>query len=101
MVRLIGLLLSALYVLPALSIHASEAGVVDWYKPLIGDALTANPSVSPVFHRIEEVDGTTRSLVLTATASNVIAALHPENGTIGAQVTSGFYCIMYERERQA
>lgn len=84
MLRLIGLFLSAFYVLPALAVHDSEAGVVDWYKPLIGDALTGNPSLSPVFHRIGDHSGTTRSLVLTATTSNVLAALHPENGAIGA-----------------
>lgn len=66
-----------------LAIKSSEAGVVDWHKAFIGDVLTGNPGLSPVFHRIEE-NGKTRSLVLTATASNVLAALHPENGTIGA-----------------
>ena len=81
--------LASLCVLPALAIHASEAGVVDWYKPLIGDALTGNPNISPVFHRIAAQDGQTRSLILTATASNVLAALHPENGTIGALLCGG------------
>ena len=70
--------------LPALAIHASEAGVVDWYKPLIGDTLTGNPHLSPVFHRVGEPDEPTKSYVLSATTSNVLAALHPENGTIGA-----------------
>ena len=66
------------------AIHSSEAGVVDWYKPLIGDALTGNPSLSPVFHRVGEANEPTKSYVLTATTANVLAALHPENGTIGA-----------------
>ncbi|KIP12195.1 hypothetical protein PHLGIDRAFT_62449 [Phlebiopsis gigantea 11061_1 CR5-6] len=82
MLWLAELLLGALLFHPASAIHASEAGVVDWYKPLVGDALTGKPNLSPVFHRIEDPQGSTRSLVLAATASNVLAALHPENGTI-------------------
>lgn len=72
------------------AIHASEAGVVDWYKPLVGDTLTGNPQLLPVFHRIGDGDGnvSTRSLVLTATKSNVLAALFPENGTIGTLASS-------------
>lgn len=66
-----------------LAIKSSEAGIVDWHKPFIGDVLTGNPELLPVFHRIED-NGQTRSLVLSATTSNVLAALHPENGTIGA-----------------
>lgn len=72
----------------ALAIKSSEAGIVDWHKPFIGDVLTGNPGLTPVFHRIEEENGNTRSLVLAATASNVLAALHPENGTIGARRTT-------------
>jgi ER membrane protein complex subunit 1 len=87
--RVLGIWLASLAVLPALAIHASEAGVVDWYKPFIGDALTGNPDISPVFHRFSELDGRTRSLVLTATTSNVLAALHPENGTIGTSSRRG------------
>ena len=90
MLWLVELLLAAIFVHPALAIHASEAGVVDWYKPLVGDALTGKSSLSPVFHRIEDSQGSTRSLVLTATASNVLAALHPENGTIGAHVNLAY-----------
>ncbi|EKM58157.1 uncharacterized protein PHACADRAFT_116839 [Phanerochaete carnosa HHB-10118-sp] len=82
MLRLLSLWLMSLAILPAFAIHASEAGVVDWYKPLIGDALTGNPNLSPVFHRITEDNGKTRSLVLTATSSNVLSGLHPENGSI-------------------
>ncbi|KAI0686950.1 hypothetical protein BC835DRAFT_1408443 [Cytidiella melzeri] len=64
-----------------LAIKSSEVGVVDWHRSNIGYTLTGNPSLLPVFHRVEE-DGNTKSLVLAATASNVLAALHPENGTI-------------------
>ena len=79
-----------LFGVPISAIHASEAGVLDWYKPLIGDTLTGNTGLSPVFHRIGEVNESTKSYVLTATSSNVLAALHPENGTIGA-----FSCRLY------
>ena len=86
MLRLLGMWLAGLTALPALvlAIHASEAGVVDWYKPLVGNALTGNAHAAPVFHRTSLENGNTKSLVLTATSSNVLAALHPENGSIGA-----------------
>ena len=84
MLRLLAACVLGICGLPALAIHASEAGVVDWYKPLIGDTLTGNTHLSPIFHRVGEPDEPTKSFVLTATTSNVLAALHPENGTIGA-----------------
>ncbi|GJE85471.1 PQQ and DUF1620 domain-containing protein [Phanerochaete sordida] len=82
MLRLLALWLASIAALPAFAIHASEAGVVDWYKPLIGDALTGNPNLSPVFHRTTQDNGNTKSLVLTATSSNVLSGLHPDNGSI-------------------
>ena len=80
-------------ILPSLSlaIKSSEVGVVDWHTPNIGTTLTGNPALLPTFHRIEE-DGSTKSLVITATASNVLAALHPENGTLG---TSHIIDVVY------
>jgi hypothetical protein len=71
-------------ILPSLvfAIKSSEVGVVDWHKTHIGDTLTGNPALLPTFHRTAH-DGTTQSLVLSGTASNVLAALYPENGTIG------------------
>ncbi len=77
------LLCFSFHFLSGAALHASEAGVVDWHKPLIGDAITGNPTLSPVFHRLGEADESTKSYILTATTSNVLAALHPENGTIG------------------
>ena len=73
-----------LFCFPSLAIHASEAGVLDWYKPFIVDTLTGNAALAPVFHRVGEVNESTKSYVVAATSSNVLAALHPENGTIGA-----------------
>ena len=84
---MLGLLVAwlvGIFALPTLAIHASEAGVVDWHKPLIGDTLTGNPSLSPIFHRVGEQNESTQSYILTASSSNVFAALHPGNGTIGA-----------------
>ncbi|THH31554.1 hypothetical protein EUX98_g2645 [Antrodiella citrinella] len=78
---IIGLWLAA-FVSPLLAIHASEAGAIDWHKALIGLPLTALHT-GPSFHRTEDWQfGATQSVVLTATASNVLAALHPENGTV-------------------
>ncbi|KAJ3553144.1 hypothetical protein NM688_g3770 [Phlebia brevispora] len=75
-------LISLLFALPASAIHAEEAGVVDWHKSLIGDTLTDDPSLAPVFHRVGEANESTKSYILTATASNVLAALHPDNGSV-------------------
>ncbi|KZT08987.1 DUF1620-domain-containing protein [Laetiporus sulphureus 93-53] len=67
---------------PSWALHASEAGVVDWHKPLIGIPLTSAPSAAPSFFRLEKSDRTTHSLIITATASNVLAALDPLDGSI-------------------
>jgi hypothetical protein len=55
--------------------HESDVGVIDWYKSsAFGAAETA-----PRFHS----SGNDLSLVLSATTNNVLAALHPGNGTVG------------------
>ncbi|TCD70607.1 hypothetical protein EIP91_002637 [Steccherinum ochraceum] len=67
----------------AFAIHASEAGVIDWHNPLIGPPLTGSHHTAPSFHRTEDsFTGYTKSVVLTATESNVLAALHPGNGSV-------------------
>ena len=74
----------AAFVSPILALHASEAGAIDWHKPLVGPPLTATHHTVPTFHRTEDArSGSTTSVVLTATTSNVLAALHPENGSVG------------------
>ena len=78
--RLLSLLLSAVC---AYALHASEAGVVDWHKPLAGIPLLQSPATAPTFHRREYENGATRSIILTATQSNVLAALNPANGSLG------------------
>ncbi|KAH9942115.1 hypothetical protein B0H21DRAFT_526939 [Amylocystis lapponica] len=61
------------------ALHASEAGVVDWHKHLIGVPLTSALSTAPTFH-----SPTPRgeSVILAATANNVLAALSPANGSV-------------------
>lgn len=74
----------AALVSPTLAIHASEAGVIDWHKSLIGPPLTASHRTAPSFYRTEDArSGSTSSVILSATASNVLAALRPDNGSVG------------------
>lgn len=65
-------------------LHESDVGAVDWHKRLIGVPLItgSSSSTTPAFHN---VNGTT--LVLTATVNNVLAALHPDNGSVGTPNT--------------
>jgi len=72
-------LLSLVYVIPSASgLHESDVGVVDWHKRLVGVPLIGSSSTAPTFYH---ADGT--SLVITATGNNVLAALHPDNGSVG------------------
>ena len=91
-------LLALLSILPtALALHQSEVGVIDWHKPLIGVPLTHSLSTAPVFHRVSTGAGRTKSVVVSATASGVLAALDPVDGSLG--VFSLFYlwvrCLFY------
>lgn len=73
----------SIFVSSTYSLHASDAGVIDWHKPLIGIPLVHATSTAPTFHRTGREDGPTQSLILSATESNVLGALYPENGTLG------------------
>ncbi|TBU24929.1 hypothetical protein BD311DRAFT_780673 [Dichomitus squalens] len=64
------------------ALHSYEVGVTDWHKPLAGVPLVQSHSTAPVFHRRRYEDGQTSSVVLTATQSNVLAAIHSANGSI-------------------
>lgn len=80
-------LVVALGLLPlSLALHASEAGVVDWHKPLVGVPITHSQSLSPTFHRFSTGSSrkSTQSVILTTTSSNVLAALDPVKGDVGA-----------------
>lgn len=70
----------------SLALSQSQAGVVDWYKPLVGVPLSP-----PVFHRVEDAKkSSTKSVILVATHSNVLAALEPADGSIGVSFR---YCV--------
>ena len=71
----------ALFSAQAWALHESDVGVIDWYKHLIGVPLLGAAETAPRFH-------SSGSLVLTATANNVLAALHPGNGTVGQLLCS-------------
>lgn len=67
----------------ALGLHESDAGVIDWHKPLIGLPNPQAPLTLPSFHRVlNEQDKTTSSVVITGTRSNVLAGVDPVNGTL-------------------
>ncbi|TFK50623.1 DUF1620-domain-containing protein [Heliocybe sulcata] len=72
------------FLLPGLAcaLHESEAGVVDWHKTLVGVPLAYSPSIAPAFHRVHDTANTTRSVILTATGNNVLAALNPVDGSV-------------------
>ena len=67
----------------AQALHSYEAGVTDWHKPFAGVPLLLSESTSPVFHRSKHEDGQSSSVVLSATQSNVLAAYHSVNGSLG------------------
>jgi len=58
----------------AWALHESDVGVVDWNRKLIGVPLHNSPHTAPVFHG---------DYILTATSSNVLAALNATDGSIG------------------
>ncbi|KIK60873.1 hypothetical protein GYMLUDRAFT_96989 [Collybiopsis luxurians FD-317 M1] len=77
------LLLLSLLATCSLALHESDVGVVDWHKELVGVPNTASKHTSPTFHRAPERLGrNTKSLVISATQSNVLAVLDPVNGTV-------------------
>ncbi|RDB18117.1 ER membrane protein complex subunit 1 [Hypsizygus marmoreus] len=64
---------------PVRALHESDVGVVDWHKLLVGVPLVGAATTAPVFHT---VTSTNTSLILTATGSNVLAALDPDEGSV-------------------
>ena len=67
------LVASVLYT-PTWALHESDVGVVDWHTKLVGVPLVGSQNTAPVFHG---------DLILTATSSNVLAALNATDGSIG------------------
>jgi hypothetical protein len=80
----IPLFLAALCFTTSWALHAEEAGVVDWHQRLIGVPLSEFASLAPRFHSwsLGGSEGD-ESLIVTATEANALAALHPQNGSVG------------------
>lgn len=78
-------LLLALFCLciAVIALHESDVGVVDWHQPHVGVPLTSSFSTAPTFHAKSGAPPT-EALLLTATSSNVLAAMHASNGSLGA-----------------
>jgi hypothetical protein len=75
-----------------LALYESDVGIVDWHLPLVGVPLTSSLNTAPAFHAIPKRPPT-EALLLTATSSNVLAALRASNGQLGAfQPHHGPYC---------
>ena len=60
-----------------LALHESDVGIVDWNKHYIGVPLVGSVTTAPAFHHVGD-----ETIVLTATGSNVLAALKPEDGSV-------------------
>jgi len=57
--------------------HHEASSTSDWYKQLIGVPAHELSWTAPSFQ-----SSGSQELILTTTESNVLAALHPENGTV-------------------
>ncbi|KAI0292365.1 hypothetical protein B0F90DRAFT_1770565 [Multifurca ochricompacta] len=66
---------------PISALHESDVGIVDWYQSHAGVPLTSSLSTAPTFHT-KQGQPPTEALLLTATSSNVLAALHASNGSL-------------------
>lgn len=64
------------------AIYITDVGLVDWYKQLVGVPLIGSSSTAPSFQRVHG-----KEIILTATASNVLAVLNPEDGSVGESIS--------------
>ncbi|KAI0060106.1 DUF1620-domain-containing protein [Artomyces pyxidatus] len=78
---LASIILSSLWATSVFALHEAEAGVVDWHKALIGVPQVDSISTAPTFE-MRPGRPPTEGLLLTATGSNVLAALHAGNGSV-------------------
>jgi hypothetical protein len=85
-----------------LALHQSEVGIIDWHKPLIGVPLIGSLATAPVFHRVNAGNGNgskgegTKSVVISATGSGVLAAVDPVDGSLGmCRVKYSFFFILF------
>lgn len=65
------------------ALHESDVGIIDWHQPHTGVPQTWSLSTAPTFHA-KPGRPPTEALLLTATSSNVLAAVHASNGSLGA-----------------
>ncbi|THH17682.1 hypothetical protein EW146_g3182 [Bondarzewia mesenterica] len=70
------------------ALHESEAGIVDWYQANIGVPLSESLSTGPSFHS-KHGQPPTEGLLLSATSSNVLAALNAGNGSVAWRYVYG------------
>ena len=64
------------------ALHESEVGLVDWHNTQIGVPLT-HQGLAPIFHRVDVGRNGSKSVVLSATQSNVLAAIDVVDGSVG------------------
>ncbi|KAL1740498.1 hypothetical protein HDZ31DRAFT_47393 [Schizophyllum fasciatum] len=62
------------------ALHETDAGVIDWHKSLVGVPLVDSPATAPLMHRVK--GKTSKSVILSVTDKNVLAALDPVAGGI-------------------
>jgi ER membrane protein complex subunit 1 len=75
-------LILASFCTAVVALHESDVGIVDWHQPHAGVPLTSSLATAPTFHaRLGRPP--TEALLLTATSSNVLAALYASNGSLG------------------
>ena len=80
---------------PVSALQASDVGVVDWHLPLIGPPRVPLATEAPLhrFHHTsisDNPDALKKSLLLTVTEENVLAALQPSSGDVGALLVLAF-----------
>jgi hypothetical protein len=80
--NLSGLILAFLCI-AVTALHESDVGIVDWHQPHIGLPLISSLFTAPTF-QTKTGQPPTEALLLTATDSNVLAALNVSSGSLGA-----------------
>ena len=71
------------FVQPTRALHESDAGVIDWHKPLIGLPNSLASGTLPTFHRVRnDKTKTTNSVILVGTKSNVVSGLDTITGEL-------------------
>ncbi|KAL1658638.1 hypothetical protein GGF50DRAFT_131591 [Schizophyllum commune] len=62
------------------ALHESDVGVIDWHKSLVGVPQVYTPGTAPLMHRVK--GKTSKSVILSVTDKNVLAALDPVSGGV-------------------